>query len=372
MKQCTRFVGLDDSKYSIAVAVASEGREGEVRSYGTIENTPEAVIKLVRRLGQPKDLYFAYEAGPCGYGLYRDLVGLGANCIVAAPSRTPRRSGDRIKTDSRDALTLARLHRAGELQPVWVPDEETEAMRDLTRAREDAKSAQTKARQRLQSFLLRHSLRYPGRSSWTKTHWTWLAELRFSQPSQQICLDEYVEAVREASARVVRLEGQVRELVAVWSLGPVVSAMTAHRGVSLVVAATICAELGDLNRFDRASDLMGFVGLVPSLHRTGLSTHRVGAITKTGNAHVRRVLVEAAWAYRHPARRTAHLRRRLEGQPEEVQAISWKGQVRLCGRHRRMIARGKHPNKVTTAIARELIAFLWATARMVKPMDTAS
>ena len=195
----------------------------------------------------------------------------------------------------------------------------------------------------------------------------WLAEQRFSQPSQQICLDEYVEAVRQASARVQRLEDQVRELVSVWSLGPVVSAMTAHRGVSLVVAATVCAELGDLTRFDRVRQLMGFVGLVPSLHATGLR-HRAGAITKTGNAHVRRVLVEAAWSYRHPARRTAHIRRSLEGLPEEIQAISWKAQVRLCGRRRRMIARGKHPNKVTVAIARELLAFLWATARMVKPM----
>jgi len=371
MKKCTRFVGLDDSKTSIDVAVASEGRDGEVRSYGTIENTPEAVRKLVRRLGRPKDLYFVYEAGPCGYGLYRDLLTLGTNCMVAAPSKTPRRLGDRIKTDRRDSLELARLHRAGELHPVWVPDEETEAMRDLTRAREDAKYVQTKARQRLQSFLLRHGRRFPGRSHWTKTHLRWLADQKFGQPSQQICMDEYVEAVKQAGARVQRLEAQVRELVSAWSLGPVVSAMTAHRGVSLVVAATVCAELGDLTRFDRVRQLMGFVGLVPSLHATGLR-HRAGAITKTGNGHVRRVLVEAAWAYRHPARRTALLRKRLEGQPEEVQAISWKGQVRLCGRRRRMIARGKHPNKVTIAIARELLAFLWATARIVKPMSPAA
>lgn len=370
MKQSTRYVGLDDSKDSIDVAVAWEGRDGEVRPYGTIPNTPEALRKLVRRLGRPRDLHFVYEAGPCGYGIYRELLALGASCMVGAPSKTPRRSGDRIKTDRRDALTLARLHRAGELHPVWVPDEETEAMRDLTRAREDAKYAQTKSRQRLQSFLLRHGRRYPGRSHWTKMHLRWLAEQRFAQPSQQICLDEYVGAVEQATVRVQRLEAEIRELVSVWSLGPVASAMTAHRGVSLVVAATVCAELGDLTRFDRARELMGFVGLVPSLHATGLS-RRVGAITKTGNAHARRVLVEAAWAYRHPARRTAHLRQRLEGQPEQVQAISWKGQVRLCGRHRRMIARGKHPNKVTTAIARELLAFLWATARLVSPMSPA-
>jgi transposase len=371
MKKCTRFVGLDDSKASIDVAVASEGRDGEVRFYGTIANTLDEVKKLVRRLGRPKDLHFVYEAGPCGYGVYRELLALGTNCMVAAPSKTPRRSGDRIKTDRRDALELARLHRAGELHPVWVPDEETEAMRDLTRAREDFKYVQTRARQRLQSFLLRHGRRYPGRSHWTKTHLKWLAEQKFAQSSQQVCLDEYVEMVRQASERVQRLEEQVRELVSTWSMGPVVSAMTAHRGVSLVVAATVCAELGDLTRFDRVRELMGFVGLVPSLHATGVS-RRSGAITKTGNAHVRRVLVEAAWAYRHPARRTAHLRKKLDGQPEEVQAISWKGQLRLCGKHRRMIARGKHPNKVTVAIARELLAFLWGTARMVSPMSTAA
>jgi transposase len=187
MKKCTRFVGLDDSKNSIDVAVASEGRDGEVRSYGTIPNTSEALKKLVRRLGRPKELYFGYEAGPCGYGTYRELLALGANCMVAAPSKTPRRPGDRIKTNQRDALTLARLHRAGELHAVWVPGEETEAMRDLTRAREDAKYVQTKARQRLGSFLLRHGRRFPGRSHWTKTHLKWLAEQRFPQPSQQIC-----------------------------------------------------------------------------------------------------------------------------------------------------------------------------------------
>ena len=371
MSDCTRrFVGLDDSKESIDVAVACEGRDGEVRSYGAIPNTPEALRKLVRRLGRPKSLYFVYEAGPCGYGTYRELLALGANCVVASPSKTPRRSGDRIKTDRRDAITLARLHRAGELGPVWVPEEETEAMRDLTRAREDSKYVQTKARQRLQSFLLRHGRRYPGRSHWTKTHLTWLAGQRFTQRSQQFCLEEYVAAVEQASERVQRLEAEIRELVSQWSLGPLVSAMSAHRGVALVVAATVCAELGDLTRFERPRELMGFVGLVPSLRATGLS-RRTGALTKTGNAHVRRVLVEAAWSYRHPARRTKHMRSKLEGQPEEVQALSWKGQVRLCGRHRRMIARGKHPNKVTTATARELLGFLWATARVVSPMNPA-
>jgi transposase len=362
---------LDESKESIQVAVAEGGQRGEFREYGVIPNTPEALRKLVRRLGRPRDLHFVYEAGPCGYGTYRELKALGANCVVVAPSKTPRRSGDRIKNDRRDAVMLARLHRAGELTPVWVPDSETEAMRDLTRAREDAKYAQTRARQRLGSFLLRHGRRYPGSGRWTRMHLRWIHEQRFEQPSQQVCLEEYLQAVEEATARVDRLEEQIREYVKEWSQAPVVQALMAHRGVSLVVAATVVAELGDLSRFDRARPLMGFVGLVPSLNASGLR-HRTGSITKNGNGHVRRCLVEAAWAYRHPARRTAHLRQRLKGQPPAVQDLAWRGQLRLCGRYRKMASRGLHRNKVVTAIARELIGFLWATAKLVTPDASAA
>jgi transposase len=364
MSKSTRFIGLDDSKDSIEVAVADGGRDGEIRWWGSIENTPAALRKLVRTLGRPKTLHFAYEAGPGGYQIYRELQALGASCIVAAPTKTPRRAGDQVKNDRRDAITLARLHRAGELIPVWVPDGESEAMRDLTRSREDAKYTQTKARQRVQSFLLRHGRRYPGRSPWGRTHRRWLSEQRFDHPSQQICFEEYLGAVEETTARVQRLDQQIRELMPEWSQAPVVRALTAHRGVSDLTAATLVAELGDLTRFDRAQDLMGFVGLVPSLNASG-QRHRTGAITKTGNGHARRVLVESAWAYRHPARRTPHLRRRLEGQPEEVQQLAWKAQVRLCGRYRRMRARGKQHNKTVTAIARELTGFLWATAQLV-------
>ena len=367
MKKCIRIVGLDESKEAIQVAVAESAPHGEVREYGAIPNTPEALRKLVRRLGRPGDLFFVYEAGPTGYGTYRELQGLGAHCVVVAPSKTPRRPGDRIKNDRRDAVTLARLHRAGELTTVWVPDEETEAMRDLTRSREDAKYAETRARQRLQAFLLRHGRRYPGLSSWTGGHWRWLAQQRFSHPAQQICCEEYCQAVREAGARVERLEQQIRELVPSWSMAPVVQALTAHRGVSLLVASTTVAEIGDLTRFERAQEVMGFVGLVPSLHATGQS-RKTGPITKTGNAHVRRCLVEAAWAYQHPARRSPIIQRRLRGQPEKVQEIAWKTQLRLCGKYRKMRARGKQHNIVVTAIARELIGFLWATARLVKPV----
>jgi transposase len=237
-------------------------------------------------------------------------------------------------------------------------------MRDLTRAREDAKYTQTKARQRLGSFLLRHGRHYPGKSRWGKTHLAWVREQKFAHPSQQICLEEYLGAIDETSRRVERLEGQIRDLVPQWSQARTVLALTAHRGVSVLTAATLIAELGELARFDRARDLMGFVGLVPSLDATGLK-HRTGALTKTGNGHARRVLIEAAWAYRHPARRTAHLKRRLDGQPEEVQQIAWKAQLRLCGRYRKLTARKKHHNKVIAALARELVGFLWATARMV-------
>ena len=364
MNNSTRFIGMDDSKDTIQVAIADAGRRGEVREYGSIPNTPEALRKLVRRLGRPKDLNFVYEAGPCGYGTCRELRALGANCVVAAPSKTPRRPGERIKNDRRDAVTLARLFRSGELTPVWVPDPETEAMRDLTRAREDAKYAQTRARQRLGSFLLRHGRRYAGKSRWGKTHLAWIREQKFEHPSQQICLEEYLGTIEEATRRVERLDGQIRDLVPDWSQVRVVQALTAHRGVSLLTGATVIAELGDLKRFDRARELMGFVGLVPSLDASG-QRRRTGAITKTGNGHVRRILTEAAWSYRHPARRTAHLKRRLDGQPEEVQQIAWKAQLRLCGRYRKLTARKKHHNKVVTAIARELLGFLWATAQLV-------
>lgn len=366
MKKCTRFVGLDDSKDSIQVAVADGSPGGEVRELGSIESSPDAIVKLIRRLGSPGELRVAYEAGPCGYGIYRQLTAMGVACMVAAPTRTPRRVGDRIKNDRRDALTLARLHRAGELTPVWVPDSETEAMRDLTRTREDAKYAQTRARQRLQSFLLRHGRRYSEGSPWTLKHTKWIAAQRFDHPSQQICLEEYLATVEECGRRVARLDAQIRELVPSWSMAPVVEALTAHRGVNLLVATTVVAEIGDLTRFDRARALMGFVGLVPSLHASGQG-RRTGKITKTGNGHARRCLVEAAWAFRHPARRTAHLRRRLRSQTPEVQDLAWKAQVRLCGRYRKLVGRGKQHNKVITAIARELVAFLWATARVVTP-----
>jgi transposase len=243
VSKSTRFIGLDDSKNSIEVAVAEAGRDGEIRRFGSIENSPTALRKLVRSLGRPKTLHFAYEAGPGGYGIYRELLALGANCIVAAPTKTPRRTGDQVKNDRRDAVTLARLHRAGELVPVWVPDGESEAMRDLTRSREDAKYAQTKARQRVQSFLLRHGRRYSGRSPWARMHLRWLSAQRFDHPSQQICFEEYVGAVEETTNRVQRLDQQIQQLIPEWSQAVVVRALTAHRGVSDLTAASSSLNL---------------------------------------------------------------------------------------------------------------------------------
>jgi len=363
MKHSTLFVGMDESKQTIEVAVAEAGGAREVRRYGSIPNTPAALRRLVGRLSATRSLHFVYEAGPCGYETYRKLTALGADCVVAAPSKIPRKPGNRIKNDRRDAETLARLHRAGELTAVWVPDKDTEAMRDLTRAREDAKYAETRAKQRLGAFLLRHGRRYSG-YPWTYKHVKWIREQMFDHPSQQICLDEYLQALAEATGRVKRLDQQIEQLVPCWSQARLVQALKALRGVKTLTAATVAAELGDLTRFQRARDLMGFVGLVPSLNDSG-QRHSSGRITKTGNMHVRRILTECSWAYRFPARRTPDLMRRMKSQPEAVQQISWKAQLRLCGRYRKMRARGMPQQKVITAVARELVGFIWATAQEV-------
>lgn len=355
------YVGLDVHKATIAVAVARAGR-GEVVYHGDIENTPKAVRKLVQRLSATGEvLNVCYEAGPCGYGLHRELTALGHECEVVAPSLIPRKAGDRLKTDRRDALMLARLHRAGELTPVWVPDQEQEAIRDLTRAREDMKGLELKARQRLGAFLLRHSRVYPGKSRWTKAHYRWLEQIKFDVPVQQIVFQEYVEAVKEAQRRVAALELQMREALPQWSLGPVAEALMALRGVSLITAMTTLAELGDLTRFDSPRELMGYLGLVPSEHSSG-GTRRQGGITRTGNGHVRRVLVEAAWNYRFPARKTRCIEKRAEQTSERVQAMAWQAQKRLCGRYQSLMRAGKEKNQVTTAVARELAGFIWAIA----------
>lgn len=305
------YVGLDVHKETIAVAVARPGR-AEPEYHGEIANAPEAVRKLVKRLSPHGEvLNICYEAGPCGYGLQRRLSAMGHRCEVVAPSLIPRKAGQRLKTDRRDALMLARLHRSGELTAVWVPDEEQEAMRDLTRAREDMAAQALKARQQLSAFLLRHGCIYDGKSRWTQTHFGWLQTLKFASPVQQIVFEEYVDAVKAAQRRVVALEEQMRIALTDWTLRTVVEALMALRGVSLITAMTILAELGDITRFDSPRQLMAYLGIVPSEHSSG-GSRRQGGITRTGNGHVRRVLVESAWSYRFVARKTRCIEQRAK------------------------------------------------------------
>ena len=359
MKQFSKFVGLDVHKATIAVSVA-DANGGEVRYVGEIANTPEAIEKLVRQLRKGEaHLSFCYEAGPCGYGIYRQLSDLGWDCQVVAPSLIPRKAGERVKTDRRDSLMLARLHRAGELTAVWVPDDAQEGLRDLTRAREDMKHLQRQAKQRLSAFLLRYGKCYSGKSNWTQAHYRWLEQQKFGQPVQQIVFQEYVDTVKALSKRIDGLDTQLERVANESVFWPVIEGLMALRGVNLLTAMTVVAEIGDLRRFDSAPQLMAYLGLVPSEHSSGATRSR-GAITKTGNAHVRRVLVEASWTYRHPARKTAHLQRRAERTSEAVQDIAWKAQKRLCARYRLMEGNGKLKVQACTAVARELTGFIWA------------
>jgi transposase len=368
MEKSVLYVGLDVHKMSVDIAIAEAGAAGELRYYGRIGGDLDSLERVTRKLkSKGAELRFAYEAGPCGYQIYRHLTSRGYCCLVAAPALIPRRPGDRLKNDRRDALTLARLFRAGELTPVKVPDADDEAMRDLTRAREDAKSVERRAKQRTAAFLLRHGRRYPGQTTWGRGHWRWLLQQAMEHPAQQIVLQEYLDAVQEAGARVERLTGQIRELLPQWRRAPWVTAYQALRGVSLLVAATVVAEVGDLSRFTNPKDLMAYLGLVPSEHSSGATVRR-GQITKTGNGHARRVLVEAAWAYRLRARVTRPLLKRQEGLPESIRQLAWKAQLRLCARYRRLLGRGKHKNTIVIAIARELVAFIWAIGQAVAPV----
>jgi transposase len=360
------FVGLDVHKATIAVAVAEGVRGGEVRQLGVFPNRAEVIEKLAGKLAsRGRELSFCYEAGPCGYGLQRQLEGLGHNCAVVAPSLIPTKAGDRVKTDRRDALSLARLHRAGELTPVWVPDAAHEAMRDLVRGRATAVRVLGKARQHLQGFLLRHGRIYAGKTTWTIAYRRWLATLRFAHPAQQIVLQDYIHAVQDAEQRVERLAEQIGSLLPSWSLAPVVQALQAMRGVGQIVAVTVVAEVGDFSRFANPRQLMAYLGLVPSEHSSG-STIRRGGITKAGNALARRVLIEGAWTYRMQARVSPKLERRLEELPSSIRDIAWKAQLRLCARYRHLVAAGKARVVVTTAIAREMTGFIWAIARQVQ------
>ncbi len=361
------FVGLDVHKATVCVAVAESGRDGEVRQIGVFENRPEVLSRMVTRLGKNgRRLSFCYEAGPCGYGLQRLLTAAGHECVVVAPSLIPIKAGDRVKTDRRDATMLAKLHRAGELTAIWVPDHAHEAMRDLVRARATAVGMLSKARQHLQGFLLRHERVYQGPRAWTLAYRRWLTTVRFEHPAQQIVLQDYIHAAQDAETRRDRLTDQIEELLPSWSMAPVVAALQAMRGVALVAAVTVVAEVGDFRRFINPRQLMAYLGLVPSEHSSGGSVRR-GGITKAGNALARRVLIEGAWTYRMSARVSRKIHDRLEPLSAEIRDTAWKAQVRLCARYRRLVAAGKPKVVVTTAIAREMVGFIWAIARLAQP-----
>lgn len=356
------FVGLDVHVETISIAVAETN--GEVRFVGTIPNRLESIRKAMQKLGPVETLRACYEAGPCGYVLYWQLTQMGVKCEVIAPTLIPVKAGDRVKTDRRDAEKLARSYRSGDLTAVWVPDEAHEALRDLVRAREAAKKDLLRARHRLQKFLLRHGRRPPTKmTAWKVYYWRWLASVTFAQAAQEATLLDYTTEVHHQGDRVTRLERAIDEAVeaAPTKMRAVIDALQSLRGVAKVAAVTVVAELGEISRFTRPRQLMGYSGAVPSEHSSGgPGKARRGAITKTGNAHLRRIAGEAAWAYRHKPGVFGALKKRQQGQSEEVKAIAWKAQVRLCGRYRRLTAKGKQKQKIVTAVARELLGFIWA------------
>jgi transposase len=363
-----RFVGLDVHAETIAVAVAEQ--DGEVRSLGTIQNRLEAIRKLVGKLSPVKDLRVCYEAGPTGYVLYWQLTQLGVACEVIAPSLVPKKAGDRVKTDRRDAEKLARCYRAGELTAVWVPDAAHEALRDLVRAREAAKKDQLKARHRLGKFLLRHGKKPEGMKAWTKKYLEWIdTHVKFDQPALEATLQDYLDEVKHVAGRIMKLEKAINEAVsqAPAEIRAVIEALQALRGVAQTTAATIVSELGKLSRFESPRQLMGYSGLVSREYSSGNRVQR-GSITKAGNAHLRRVIVEAAWAYQHRPNVTGFLLRRQKSLAlsDEVKQMAWKAQYRLNKRYKAMAAKGKNKNQTVTAVGRELLGFIWAIAIKVE------
>ena len=360
MKEKVRFLGLDVHAETIAVAIAEP--EGEVRSLGTIANREESIRKLVKKLGPVEQLRACYEAGPTGYVLYWQLSKLGVDCAVIAPTLAPMKASDRVKTDRRDAERLARSHRAGDLTAVWVPDAGSEALRDLVRGREAAKQDQLRARHRLGKFLLRSGQRPPmGIKAWTQAHLTWVRQLHYAQPAQEATRLDYLHEVDHMAERVLRLEQAISDTIKTASpaMQEVIRGLQALRGIAQVSAVTIVAELGNITRFESAPQLMGYSGAVPSEDSSGKRKQR-GAITKTGNAHLRRIAVEAAWSYRLRPCVGPALRKRQEGVPEEIKEIAWKAQHRLHKRYARLAAAGKDQRKIITAVGRELLGLIWA------------
>jgi transposase len=362
----TLYLGLDVHKDSITIAIAASGRKGEVRLYGTISNDLHAVEKWIARLrkvhGKETRFHACYEAGPCGFGLARRLRQLGVECEVVAPSMTPTRAGDRVKTDQRDARKLARLLRAGELTPIYIPEATDEAIRDLCRARTDAVDDRRRSRHRLKGFLLRHGYRYQGKSAWSAAHERYLRELVLAHPAMKVILEEYLQAIAAGGERIERCELGMRDLLEKWRLAPAVRALMAMKGFQTVAAMILVSELGEMHRFGHPRQVMAYLGLVPT-ENTSSDRRRQGSITKCGNAHARWLVVECAQHYATPPKVSAQLSRRQQGQGKKVRAISWRAQNRLHHRYTRLLGRRLQRNKAMVAIARELCGFIWELLR---------
>jgi transposase len=362
-----RFVGLDVHKDTVVIAVA-EADASAPQILGTFPNETGSLVKRLKKLGSGHRLHCCYEAGPTGLGLHRALKAAGISCSVVAPSLVPKTAGDRVKTDRRDAVKLARFLRSGDLTEIHILDEQTEAMRDLERARDDAKRAERVTRHQLSKFLLRHGRIYAGKKSWCEKHMDWIRGQQFECEAHNRVLVEYVRAVDEVSVRVERLTKDIMELVEHWHLKPLVHALQSLRGVKTLTAVILAAELGELTRFSTAPQLMGYLGLVPSEHSSGQSRQR-GGITRTGNGHVRKALVESAWSYRFRPTMSSAIRKRNEGVAPEVQAIAWKAQQRLHGRYKKLLGKGKNKQQTVTAVARELAGFVWAIGQQHSAMS---